>query len=91
MLGFVFLAVSGAIHAGTLPFVDLVLISTLTAAGIIMSSLLAIKFLDEKFICKYDLPAFCLMIAGCTTIVALSHQGETTYTPERINQLLRSP
>lgn len=89
--GFIFLGVSGAIHAAVLPFADLVLLSTITAAGIIISTLLAVKFLNEKFICKYDLPSFTLITIGCTTIVAVSNQKETEYSPEKIKSLLQSP
>ena len=90
IIGLILLIVSALIHAATLPFVDLVLISTLTAVGIIISTLLAIKYLQEKFICKYDLPSFILIILGCTTIVALSNQEETEYSPEQIKELLTS-
>ena len=90
IIGLILLVISAVIHAATLPFVDLVLISTLTAVGIIISTLLAIRYLQEKFICKYDLPSFILIILGCTTIVALSNQEETDYSPERIKDLLTS-
>ena len=90
IIGLLLLVISALIHAATLPFVDLVLISTLTAVGIIISTLLAIRYLKEKFICKYDLPSFILIILGCTTIVALSNQEETEYSPERIKGLLTS-
>ena len=72
-LGFVLLTLSALIHGAVLPFCDLVLLSTLTAAGIVISTLLSIRYLGERFICKYDLPSFTLIIIGCTTIVALSN------------------
>ena len=88
--GFILLALSGVTHVAVLPFCDLVLLSTLTAAGIVISTLLAIKYLGETFVCKYDLPSFTLIILGCTTIVVLSNQEETEYPPERIKALLKS-
>ena len=88
--GFILLGLSSMIHGAVLPFADLVLLSTITAAGIVFSTLLSVKFLKEKFICKYDLPSFTLIIIGCTIIVALSNQEETEYSPERIKKLLKS-
>ena len=90
ILGFVLLTISGLIHSAVLPFADLVLLSTMTAYGILFSTILSIRFLKEKFICKYDLPSFTLIIIGCTIIVALSNQEETEYSPERIKKLLKS-
>ena len=84
LFGFILLGLSAIIHGAVMPFADLVLLSTITAAGIVFSTLLSIKFLKEKFICKYDLPSFTLIIIGCTIIVALSNQEETEYPPERI-------
>jgi len=86
----VLLGLSAAVHGGTMPFCDLVLLSTLTAAGIVISEILSIKYLGEKFIFKYDMPSLALIILGCTTIVALSNQEETKYSPDRIKDLLTS-
>ncbi len=90
LFGMVLLGLSAAVHGGTMPFCDLVLLSTLTAAGIVISEFLSIKYLGEKFDVKYDLPSLILIIVGCTTIVALSNQEETKYPPERIRALLSS-
>ena len=55
-----------------LPYCDLVLLSTTVGMSIIMSNLLAMYFLKEKIIWKYDIPAFFLVVAGCTSIVLVS-------------------
>ena len=88
--GFLLLCISASGGAAVMPFVDMVLLSTNTAAGILMSTLISIKFLKEKFICKYDLPSFILIVTGCTTIVVLSNKEETKYPPDRIMTLLKS-
>ena len=82
ILGFVLLTISGLIHSAVLPFADLVLLSTMTAYGILFSTILSIRFLKENFICKYDLPSFILIILGSATIVAFSNQEEKEYTIE---------
>ena len=56
-----------------LAYADLVLISTNYIAGIIFNTFLSIKFLDEKFVWRYDLPALTLMCAGALTIVLLAN------------------
>ena len=73
LLGLALLVISAVIHVVVLPFCPLVLLSTITAAGILISTALAIRYLGEKFICKYDLPSFTLIIIGCTAIVILSN------------------
>ena len=90
LLGFFLLGFSAVVHGAVLPYADLVLLSTLTAVGIVFSTLLAVRFLQEKFICKYDLPSFTLIIMGCTAIVCLSNQEEKEYTPETIKALIKS-
>ena len=56
-----------------------------------MSNILAIKYLGEKPVWKYDLPSMCLIILGCLTIVCLSSYAEQTYTAEDIMRLIERP
>ena len=71
--GFVCLIGGGAIQFVSLPYIDLVLVSTNMISGIIFNTFLSIKFLDEKFVWRYDLPALTLLCAGALTIVLLAN------------------
>ena len=73
MLGFLLLFIGSAGHVVVMPFCDIVLLSTSTATGIIMSSILAIKYLGEKPVWKYDITSITLIVSGCLTIVCLSN------------------
>ncbi len=55
-----------------LPFADLVLISSNGITAITFNTFLSIKFLGEKFIWRYDVPAFAFMGFGAITIVLLA-------------------
>ena len=59
-----------------LPYADLVLISTNSISAIVFNTFLSIKCLGEKFITKYDLPAFIFMGIGAVTIVTLASTTE---------------
>ena len=71
-----------------LAYADLVLISTNMIAGIIFNTFLSIRFLGEKFLWKYDLPAFALMATGAITIVLLADTDEKLFTPDQMTALL---
>ena len=73
-----------------MPYADLVLVSTNSISAIAYNPLLSIKCLGEKFVCKYDLPAFALMGAGAITIVMLASTTEKVFTAEKILGLLFS-
>ena len=73
-----------------LPFADLVLISTNSITAIAYNTFLSIKCIGEKFIWKYDLPAFMIMGAGAITIVMLASTTEKVFTAEKILNLLFS-
>ena len=51
------------------PFVDIVLLTFNSATAIIFQIFLAIIFLNEVFICKYDMPALFLIILGTVCII----------------------
>ena len=65
-----------------LPFADLVLISTNSISAIIFNTFLSIKYLGEKFIWKYDVPAFSFMGAGGILIVLMAKTDDRKYSPE---------
>jgi len=58
--------------------------------AIIISIMLSVIFLNEKFIWQYDMPAFILMGLGSFTIIILSNKEDKTYTTELAKQLLTS-
>ena len=90
LAGIVCILGGGAIQFSVLPYCDLVLISTNMISGVVFNTFLSIKFLDEKFVWKYDLPALTLMCVGALTIVLLANTDETMYTPEQQKALLKS-
>lgn len=77
-------------HLCALPSADLVLLSANTATAILVNGLLAIYFLGEKFIFRYDLVAWFLIIAGNVLILLRSSKVERSYSPEEIVQILSS-
>ena len=80
----------GILNVIMLPFCGLVLLSTTVGISIIFSNFLAMRFLGEKLVWKYDLLAFFLVVGGCTTIVLLSVSTDQTLTPEQIKQFISS-
>jgi len=60
------------IHVLVLPFCDLVVLSTITALGIVNSNFISVIYLKEKVVWKYDGPATFLIISGSILIVSLS-------------------
>ena len=73
-----------------LPYADLVLLSTASCLSIVFGNVLAIKFLGEKLVWRYDLASFVLIVVGCGAIVLLSEADETPQTPEVIKADLAS-
>ena len=90
LLGLVCVVTGGVLNGAMLPFCDLVLLSTTVGLSIIFSNLLAVRFLGEKLVWKYDLIAFFLVIGGCTAIVLLSKTEEKELTPDKVKELLFS-
>ena len=51
------------------PFVDIVVLSFNSATAILIQVFMAIFFLNEVFICKYDLTALFLIILGSSCLI----------------------
>ena len=79
--GFICVLVGSILNLIALPFCDLVLISTTVGIAILFNNLVAMWWLGERIVYKYDIPAFILIVAGSTAIVLLSVEGEAEYTP----------
>lgn len=62
------------------PFADIVLLSFNSATAIIIQVLFALIFLNEVFICKYDLPALILIIFGSSLIILAANFAMVDYT-----------
>ena len=77
-------------HLCALPSADLVLLSANTATAILVNGFLAIYFLGEKFIFRYDLIAWFLIISGNMIILLRSSKAERSYSPEEIVSILSS-
>ena len=76
ILGAICGIVGGSIHVIMLPYCDLVLLSTSSCLAIVFGNILAIKFLGEKLVWKYDLSSFILIVVGCMAIVLLSEADD---------------
>ena len=88
IIGFICVLVGSILNLIALPFCDLVLISTTVGIAILFNNVVAMWWLGEKIVYKYDIPAFILIVAGSTAIVLLSVDGDETYTPQDIKELL---
>ena len=82
IVGLIVMALGGVLQFLALPFADLVLISTNSIAAIIFNTFLSIRYLGEKFIWKYDVPAFSFMGLGGVIIVMMAKTDDRKYTPE---------
>ena len=76
LLGFVALKCGSVLQVMALPFADLILLSNACSISVVMSTLLAIKFLNEKFIWQYDLSAILLICLGSMLTVVQSNKEE---------------
>ncbi len=76
------LIISSLIHVVMLPFLPLILMAMNSATAIIIGAMLAVVFLNERIIWRYDLSAFLFISAGCTGIVLLSKSSEIAMTTE---------
>ena len=90
LLGFSVGIAGGVLHVVVLPYCDLVLLSTTSLISIICSNILAIKFLGEKIIWKYDIASFILIGIGCLGIIILSEVDEEKPSADEIKGLLSS-
>ena len=90
LIGFAIIVIGGAIQVWLLAFADLVLISTNMIVGVVFNTFLSIKFLGEKFLWKYDLPAISFMMIGAMIIVLLADTDEKMFTPDEMKSLLLS-
>ena len=88
IVGFICVFIGSILNLIALPFCDLVLISTTVGIAILFNNIVAMWWLGEKIVYKYDVPAFILIVAGSTAIVILSVEGSEEYTPEVIKELL---
>ena len=91
ILGFSLSVFGGTVGVLVLPYCDLVLLSTTVGMSIIMSNLLAMYFLKEKIIWRYDIPAFFLVVAGCTSIMLVSEQDDQKLDRAAVLRLLKTP
>ena len=58
IVGFICVIVGSILNLIALPFCDLVLISTTVGIAILFNNIVAMWWLGEKIVYKYDVPAF---------------------------------
>ena len=88
--GFLLLMIGNVVHIVVLPFVDLVILSTGAALAICCSVILAVFYLEEKFFCRYDLPAMTCLLGGSLMIILLSDYSKVNYTADMVKDLIWS-
>ena len=74
----------------SLPFADLILLSNACSIAVIVSTLLAIKFLGEKFIWQYDLPALFMICVGSMLTIRQSNLRSESIDYEMAVQMIFS-
>ena len=84
--GSVCLITGSLIHLLVLPFCPLVLLAMNSATAIVISALLAIQYLGERIVWRYDLAALLFIAVGCTGIVILSHSTENQLTSAEVEK-----
>ena len=87
-IGFASVIIGSILNLIALPFCGLVLFSTTVGISIVFNNVIAIWWLGEKMIWKYDIPAFFLVVGGSTVIVLLSEEDDKDYTPTEIKRLV---
>ena len=90
IIGLICVIAGSALHVITLPFCGLVLLSTTVGLSVVFSNILAMRFLGEKLVWKYDLAAFLLVVGGCTAIVFISVNDDQKLTSKLVVELLFS-
>ena len=68
------------------PFADIVLLSANSATAIIVQVIMALVFLNEVFICKYDLPALFLILLGSFLIIYTANFTERELSVSTIKE-----
>jgi len=72
------------------PFADIVLLSANSATAIVVQVILALVFLNEVFICKFDLPALLLILLGSWLIIHTANFSDVELTVSIIKDNLCS-
>ena len=82
------MAVAALIHIWALANADLTLLAVNASTGIIANIIISTRFLDDKFVPKYDLPGLILIGIGSTMIVLTSNKVNEKMSIDRLLDLL---
>ena len=77
MFGSLLLLGGNIVHAMALSIADMTLLAGNATTAIIMTQILSMCILGEKFFCIYDFPALLFMSIGCIMIVVNGNVSET--------------
>ena len=91
LAGFFLIFLTSLGHIFILPYADLVLLTTNSAAAVVITQIMSILILKEKLMPKYDIPAIILIISGGLTIIFLSNYEEVYYSSEQVEELMLAP
>ena len=78
-------------HFIALCFADLTLIACNTSSAFLMNVGLSIKYLDEKFVWKYDMVAIILVMIGTIMIILLSNKDRQVFTVQSLLETIMEP
>ena len=73
-----------------LPFCDLVLMSSSSAAAIIFGVILSVFWLNEPFVWQYDMTAILVILLGSVLTVLQSNKIDQLYTLPQLHALTHS-
>ena len=90
LIGFFITGLADVLHTGMTPFADITLLSFNTALSVPMQMVLAIIFLREVFIWRYDVPALILILSGSAWIILTANFTEVDLTVEILKSHLSS-
>ena len=89
-IGFFITGLADVLHTGMTPFADITLLTFNTAMAVPMQMFLAILFLREVFIFRYDVPALILILSGSTWIILTANFTEVDLTVDILKSHLTS-
>lgn len=88
--GFTLTIIGVIIHLIAIPYADMTLLAANSSLAILLNIGLSIWLFGEKFIWKYDMPAFILIVGGSLTIVFISNKNQEEYEGQELIDILGS-
>ena len=87
-VGFGSCGVSQFVHVACLPFIDLIMMSTMVTTALLSGYFFSICWLKEPYNIKYDIPATILIIIGSILLVLMTNKETEKYKTEQFEDIL---